>query len=586
MKWFRNLNITTKLLLSGGIVLVFTGLIAIFSARCLTQQASDENLFLSKDAESSISIDELRAMRDQFLHAQDTANPLPYPTAALPKSQLPPSQPDKQVDELLSKVSRRIRLIAALVNDPLIKKEADSVLEMLPTYEKQYRSLKELQTSGQADNQSLLGEESRFVAHLTVLAVELEKLRVANLQEARSKQEKSLAERKAMLLILFGLALPTAMTISFFVGRSFVTRLKAAASFMDEVTKGKLHQRLATDSNDELGVLAMSLNCAVESMDRALLEVGHSALILHSSSQQLSHAAQSLSTGAQEHASSFIETSASIGEITAIVRQNSANAKRASQLAISSTDSAVKGGTSAEETMAAMSEIKASSAKIAEIITTIDEIAFQTNLLSVNASVEAARAGIHGNGFKVVAAEIRNLALRSAASAKEIKLLIQGSVRKVEKGSSLATNSSSTLKEIVGSVKRVSDIVGEIATASAEQAIGIEQVGRTMGQMDRVTQANSSQTDALSTTATLLLRQSSHLEQLVSCFQLSGVVAQNTSMDQSISVLTQRECRLSEENSIDGDGIKNDPGVNLQSMARNVGHSVLNKKYHSEVDEF
>jgi methyl-accepting chemotaxis protein len=240
-----------------------------------------------------------------------------------------------------------------------------------------------------------------------------------------------------------------------------------------------------------------------------------------------------------------------------------------------------------------MGEIKASSAKISEIITTIDEIAFQTNLLSVNASVEAARAGVHGNGFKVVATEVRNLAQRSAANAKEIKALIKGSVRKVENGSTLVTNSGSTLKEIVTSVKRVSDIVGEIAAASQEQATGIEQVGKAMVQMDRVTQSNSSQTEELAATASSLASQSSHLESLVSRFILSESVdaAQSGSATArqvrlSSTIASAKSGDFSQPQDLLADAISEDGGGSLQSMALNVGHSVLSKTHDQEFEEF
>ncbi len=254
---------------------------------------------------------------------------------------------------------------------------------------------------------------------------------------------------------------------------------------------------------------------------KALIEASVAAGEVASSAQQLASASEELSSGAQEQASSIEETSATLEEITATVKQNADNARQASQLAAGSRDAAEKGGQVVASAVEAMKEINDASKNIAEIITTIDEIAFQTNLLALNAAVEAARAGEQGRGFAVVAAEVRSLAQRSATAAKEIKRLIQDTVRKVENGSELVNRSGHTLNEIVASVKRVTDIVGEIAAASAEQATGIEQVNKATAQMDQVTQANSSQTEELSATAEELSGLAESLQEVVARFKLT-----------------------------------------------------------------
>jgi len=278
---------------------------------------------------------------------------------------------------------------------------------------------------------------------------------------------------------------------------------------------------LDVDTRDEVGMMAKSLNRAVEKLNTTLQEVADSATNATSTSQQLAAASEAIASGAQEQAASLEETSASLEEITAAVRQSADNANQASQLATSSKDSAEVGQQVVSRAITAMAEINVASAKISDIISTIDEIAFQTNLLAVNAAVEAARAGDEGRGFAVVASEVRSLAQRSAVAAKEIKVLIQDSLKKVEAGSELVNRSGETLQGIVGSVKRVTDIVGEIAAASGEQSTGIEQVNTAMTQMDQVTQSNSAQTEELSATAQSLSEQSAHLMELVSTFILS-----------------------------------------------------------------
>ncbi|VTR97043.1 chemotaxis partial : Globin-coupled methyl-accepting chemotaxis protein (Modular protein) OS=Candidatus Nitrospira defluvii GN=cheM PE=3 SV=1: 4HB_MCP_1: HAMP: PAS_9: MCPsignal [Gemmata massiliana] len=284
---------------------------------------------------------------------------------------------------------------------------------------------------------------------------------------------------------------------------------------------GDFTQEAPDLGDDQVGQMGAALNKAVVSVRTALEGVREVSEQLADASGQLSAASDEISTGAQEQASSLEETASTLEEITATVRQNSDSAQQARQLASSSKDIAEKGGRVVGNAVEAMSEINQSSKKIADIITTIDEIAFQTNLLALNAAVEAARAGEQGRGFAVVASEVRNLAQRSATAAKEIKSLIEDSVKKVEAGTELVNQSGSTLGEIVTSVKRVTDLITEIAAAGKEQSTGIEQVNKAVTQMDSVTQKNASQTEEMSATAQTLTDQASQLRDLVARFKLS-----------------------------------------------------------------
>jgi methyl-accepting chemotaxis protein len=331
------------------------------------------------------------------------------------------------------------------------------------------------------------------------------------------------AIRSAHVGILVCLLLSMIVTtlIAAYITRGITLPLGKAVTTLNQVADGDLTVSLDVNTKDELGQMAAALNRAVEKLNSTLQEVAESAAKASSSSLELAEAAEAIASGAQEQAASLEETSASLEEITAAVRQSADNANQASQLANSSKDSAQQGQEVVANAITAMAEINASSSKISDIISTIDEIAFQTNLLAVNAAVEAARAGEEGRGFAVVASEVRSLAQRSAVAAKEIKVLIQDSLRKVEAGSGLVNRSGETLHGIVGSVKRVTDIVGEIAAASGEQSTGIEQVNTAMTQMDQVTQSNSAQTEELSATAQALSEQAAHLMELVSTFTLS-----------------------------------------------------------------
>ena len=289
---------------------------------------------------------------------------------------------------------------------------------------------------------------------------------------------------------------------------------------VNAVADGRFDVDIPDLGTDAIGQVSSALQQAVNSMKQALTEVRDVSGTVSTAAEQLNQVAREITAGAQTQASSLEETASSLEEITSTVKQNSDNAQQARQLANGSRDIAEKGGSVVSEAVQAMGEINQSSKKIADIITTIDEIAFQTNLLALNAAVEAARAGEQGRGFAVVAAEVRNLAQRSASAAKEIKSLIQDSVRKVETGTDLVNRSGQTLGDIVNSVKRVTDIVSEIAAASKEQLTGIEQVNKAVSQMDRVTQGNASQTEEMSGTASSLLSHAVQLGALVSRFRL------------------------------------------------------------------
>ncbi|MDY3559258.1 methyl-accepting chemotaxis protein [Gemmata sp. JC673] len=291
---------------------------------------------------------------------------------------------------------------------------------------------------------------------------------------------------------------------------------------VDALAAGDFTVSIPDLGTDHVGQMARSLNQAVVSVRTALEGVRKVSEQLADASDQLSGASEEISSGAQEQASSLEETASSLEEITATVQRNADNAQQARQLADGSREVAERGGLVVSGAVGAMSEINGASKKIEEIITTIDEIAFQTNLLALNAAVEAARVGEQGRGFAVVATEVRNLAQRSATAAKEIKSLIHDSVKKVDTGTELVNRSGDTLAEIVTSVKRVTDIVTEMAAAGKEQSVGIEQVNKAVSQMDTATQRNASQTEELSATAQALSNQAGQLRDLIARFKLGN----------------------------------------------------------------
>jgi methyl-accepting chemotaxis protein len=268
--------------------------------------------------------------------------------------------------------------------------------------------------------------------------------------------------------------------------------------------------------------LSQGLNQLLEATSEIVRQATSAAADVHRGADEISQGNANLSQRTEEQSSSLEETASSMEEMTSTVKQNADNAAQANQLASAARDQAEKGGTVTGRAVSAMGAINDSSKKIADIIGVIDEIAFQTNLLALNAAVEAARAGEQGRGFAVVASEVRTLAGRSAMAAKEIKELIQDSVKKVEDGSVLVTQSGETLEQIVVSVKKVSDIVAEIAAASREQSSGIDQVNKAVMQMDEMTQQNAALVEQASAASQAMAQQAKTLADMMSRYRISG----------------------------------------------------------------
>jgi methyl-accepting chemotaxis protein len=298
--------------------------------------------------------------------------------------------------------------------------------------------------------------------------------------------------------------------------------LRDAMAVIGALARGDLTAEMTGTYDGDFAELRDSVNQSMTALRDMVGKIHEAAGTITSAAGQIASGNASLNTRTQATSSALEETAAGIEQMTATVKQNAGNAKEANQLATGARDVAERGGQVVQAAVTAMSAITESSTKVADIIGVIEQIAFQTNMLALNAAVEAARAGDQGRGFAVVAAEVRNLAQRSAGAAKEIKALIQDSADKVGQGSKLVSQSGETLRDIVTSVKKVSDIIGEIATASSEQATGIEQINTAVVQMDRGTQENAALVEQASSAATAMTEQSEGLVELVSYFRTSA----------------------------------------------------------------
>jgi len=340
---------------------------------------------------------------------------------------------------------------------------------------------------------------------------------------------------RILLLALGAIAVVIAAVVAFVSTRSITRPLGEAVKVAETVASGDLTHRIEVHSKDETGQLMLALKHMNDSLVNIVAQVRTGTDTIATASAQIAAGNQDLSSRTEEQASSLEETASSMEELTSTVRQNADNARQANQLAVTAADVALKGGEVVSQVIQTMNAIDESSHKMADIINVIDGIAFQTNILALNAAVEAARAGEQGRGFAVVATEVRSLAQRSAASAREIKTLIDDSVEKVEAGSKLVEQAGSTMEEVVSSIKQVHDIMGEITAASSEQSDGIEQVNQAVSQMDTVTQQNAALVEEAAAAAESLQDQAANLVQVVSVFRTGQENVATRSIQRSAS---------------------------------------------------
>ncbi|OXC78317.1 methyl-accepting chemotaxis protein [Caballeronia sordidicola] len=346
-------------------------------------------------------------------------------------------------------------------------------------------------------------------------------------EAAESNQNLYVESRNLMIALVIFSAL-TGIGIGAWLTRSLTRQLgtepATAADLAKSVAAGDLSVKIDLRPGDTHSLMA-SLKNMRDSLLLVVSNVRENADGVATASAQIAQGNLDLSSRTEEQASALEETAASMEQLTATVKQNAENAKLANELSQSASTIAVKGGAVVDEVVETMTGINDSSKKIAEIIGVIDGIAFQTNILALNAAVEAARAGDQGRGFAVVAGEVRNLAQRSAAAAKEIKSLISTSVERVTQGTALVNQAGTTMAEIVGAIKCVTDIMGEISVASNEQSIGMGQVGEAVIQMDQVTQQNAALVEESAAAAESLKSQAQQLVQAVAVFKLSDGAA-------------------------------------------------------------
>ncbi|ENC97251.1 methyl-accepting chemotaxis protein [Escherichia coli] len=337
---------------------------------------------------------------------------------------------------------------------------------------------------------------------------------------AVSDNNASYSQAMWILVGVMIVVLAVIFAVWFGIKASLVAPMNRLIDSIRHIAGGDLVKPIEGDGSNEMGQLAESLRHMQGELMRTVGDVRNGANAIYSGASEIATGNNDLSSRTEQQAASLEETAASMEQLTATVKQNAENARQASHLALSASETAQRGGKVVDNVVQTMRDISTSSQKIADIISVIDGIAFQTNILALNAAVEAARAGEQGRGFAVVAGEVRNLAQRSAQAAREIKSLIEDSVGKVDVGSTLVESAGETMAEIVSAVTRVTDIMGEIASASDEQSRGIDQVGLAVAEMDRGTQQNAALVEESAAAAAALEEQASRLTEAVAVFRI------------------------------------------------------------------
>ena len=514
------LKISTRLAVSFGLIIVLLAMVAFVSiSRIRNINTSTEKILndryvkvmLSNTIQSEVNI-QARLLSIAIIGANDA------------------DEVSSSVAKIQASIKKNAELLARLktmINTPKGQELLQAVMSSRESYARTRDANIKLLQEGKSETAGIfLLTQLRYPQEkfLTALAA------MASFQESLMESEGKQAAADGRMAIILTLSLSIAATaiaiaLAILISRSISRPIAEAVKVAQRVAAGDLSVSIDARGNDETGQLLRALKEMNDNLQGIVARVRHGTDAIAHGSREIASGNMDLSSRTEQQASSLEETASSMEELTSTVKQNGENARQANQMAQSASSVASKGGQVVAEVITTMDSINASSKKIVDIISVIDGIAFQTNILALNAAVEAARAGEQGRGFAVVATEVRNLAHRSASAAKEIKILIDDSVHQVSLGSTLVNQAGSTMEEIVNSVRRVTDIMAEITSASNEQEAGIEQINQAITEMDAVTQQNAALVEEAAAASEALQDQAGILAEAVSVFKLDGTQA-------------------------------------------------------------
>jgi methyl-accepting chemotaxis protein len=513
---FSNLKIATKLSLAFGVLVLF---ILLLSAASQIQNRTVGNLMKIQNDLRTQKLERLYAAREALDQTGLAArNAYVFPDDARANSEL--DQVDREKALYLSALNA---LAPQFTGNADFAKVQKGLLQMAEELKRprQYRSEKKMAEYGEFLVNECSPLRRQIVADMDVVLKSVQ----VNVDAQGVIAEKSIASSSVFTMAVSAIAVLLSVAIAWLTSRSITRPINEAVKVAQTVAAGDLTSCIVVNSKDETGQLLQALKDMNGSLATMVAEVRTGTETIATASSEIASGNLDLSSRTEQQAASLEETASSMEELTSTVRQNTDSAAQGNRMAVAASEVAARGGLVVSKVVDTMTVINRSANRIADIIGVIDSIAFQTNILALNAAVEAARAGEQGRGFAVVATEVRNLAQRSAAAAREIKGLITESVENVEAGTRLASEAGSTMGEIVDSICRVTDIMGTIAAASAEQNAGIEQVNQAVSQMDAVTQQNAALVEQAAAATESLRDQASSLTRQMSVFKISVVAS-------------------------------------------------------------